>query len=291
MKLSAFLITGVFFLGACSQEKKGTPEKAKPSAAQGSPAAPSTPPTFFPSPTTGPVPARSPSPTPSPLPATSPVPTPAPAPAPAPSPAPAPVPAPAPAPAPAPVPVPVPVGNSESDGDPESVAVVATSLGMRNFEQINGMAALTQIEGNSTVNNRYTTLKSQLPSDNDIKSFSFSGQIAITVLAAEYCNTLITNTNNVYTAQRTAAVGNINFNSPPSLALNAAGRLDVAQKLISKFWGEGMKNLPDANTARMDIATLLGDLVAGETDNTTTTRKAVIGACTSVLASSPVSIL
>jgi hypothetical protein len=188
--------------------------------------------------------------------------------------------------------MPAPVPPGDGDGDPDTVAIVPTTAGVRNFEQVNAtMMAVTGVEGNSAVISRFNTLKSQLPTDNDIKAFSFSNQIAVTVLAAEYCNALVTNTNNVYTTQRTAAVGAINFGANPSVALNAAGKADVAQKLLAKFWGAGLAASPNAATTQASIVTLLGDLVAGETDNTTTTRKAVTGACTAVLSSSPILIL
>lgn len=181
---------------------------------------------------------------------------------------------------------------ADGDGDPDTVAVIPTTVGIRNFEQVNAtMMAVTGVEGNSTVISRYNNLKTQLPTDNDVKAFSFSNQIGITVLAAEYCNALITNTNNMYTTQRTAAVGMINFAAAPSVALTAAGKADVAQKLMAKFWGSGLMSNPNAAATQASIITLLGDLVAGETDNTTTTRKAVTGACTAVLASSPILLL
>jgi hypothetical protein len=186
--------------------------------------------------------------------------------------------------------MPMPAPPAEGDGDPESVAVIPTTLGTRNFEQVNGtMSAVTGIEGNTTVTSRYNTLKSQLPSDNDIKSFNFSGQIGITVLAAEYCNALVNNA--AYATQRAAALGTIDLNATPTVALNTAGRAAVAQALITKFWGTGLNSMPNLTNAQNSIVTLIGELVAGETNNAATTKKVVVGACTSVLASSPVTLL
>jgi spore germination protein YaaH len=172
---------------------------------------------------------------------------------------------------------------------PITMATVPTAVGSRNFEQMNKtMSVLTGIDGNSAVINRYNAIKSQLPGTNDIKSFSFSGQIATTVLAAEYCNTLITSA--TYAAQRMAAVGTVNITLPPSQALTTAVKMDVAQKLITKFWAVGTATIPDPATAQSDIVNLITTLVTGETDSAATTKKALVGACTSVLASSPVMI-
>jgi hypothetical protein len=182
--------------------------------------------------------------------------------------------------------------GGDVQGDPESIAAISTSVGVRNFEQVNAtMAALTGIVGNSQINTKYNNLKGQLPADNDIKSFSFSGQSAVTELAAEYCTVLITNANNTYTTQRTAAVGTINFAALPTVALGATGRADVALSLLTKFWGSGFVNQPNAAQSQTTISTLINDLVVGEPNTTATTRNAVIGACTSVLASAPVTTI
>ncbi len=175
-------------------------------------------------------------------------------------------------------------------GDPVTIAAVTTSVGIRNFDQINAaMAALTEIRGNATITKRFVSLQARLPNSNEIKSFSFSAQGAITELAAEYCTALINN--NTYTTQRTAAIGMINLGAAPSVALITAGKVDVANNLISKFWGSSAITLPANATSQTNIVNLITAVVAGETDNATTTKNAVIAACTTVLASSPVSTL
>lgn len=185
-------------------------------------------------------------------------------------------------------------GGSGGDvqGDPETIAAIPTSLGVRNFEQVNAtMSQLTGIVGNTQITNKYNSLKSMLPSDNDIKSFSFSGQSAVAELAAEYCTVLMTNPGNAYTTQRTEAVGTLNFAALPAAAYTTTGRADVASKLLTKFWGTGFVNLPNGATAQAAVSTLINDLVTGEAATTTTTRNVAIGACTSVLASAPVTTI
>jgi len=182
-------------------------------------------------------------------------------------------------------------GGGGTQGDPTTIAALPTSLGARNFDQINGtMESLTGVAGNSSVINRFNSLKAQLPSDNDIKSLSFSGQGAITVLAAEYCSALILNPGNMYASQLAGAIGGFNLNAPPSVAFAGNGPSMLAQSMILKFWGSGYASNPNAATAQQGVMKLLADLSSGQADTATTTKNAVIGACTSVLASAPVSI-
>lgn len=175
-------------------------------------------------------------------------------------------------------------------GDPTTVAALPTTLGIRSFEEVHfTMRALTGISGNTTINNRYNNLKSKLPVDNDIKSFSFSSQNAIAVLAAEYCNALVNNT--AYATQLQQAIGNFNTNTLPATAFQNGVGNTIAQNLLVKFWGANYSTLPNAATTQATIVTLLNDLIMGEPNTATTTRRALVGACTSVLSSSPVSSL
>ncbi|MGZ3711867.1 MAG: hypothetical protein ACXVBE_08925 [Bdellovibrionota bacterium] len=179
---------------------------------------------------------------------------------------------------------PAPTGT----GDPTTVAVIPTTLGGRNFDEINStMESVTGVTGNKNVISRFTLLKAQLPTDNDIKSFSFSAQGAVTVLAAEYCNALIGTT--TYPMQMAAALGNFNLNNPPTVAFAGTAPMMLAQSLIMKFWGSGYANNANLAASEAAVAKLLTDLSTGLTNNTTTTKNSVIGACTSVLASAPVS--
>jgi hypothetical protein len=179
--------------------------------------------------------------------------------------------------------------DSPPTGDPTSVAALPTTLGVRSFDEVDKtMAALTGISGNATITNRFNALKPKLPVDNDIKSFSFSTQNAISVLAAEYCTTLINN--NTYAMQRQAVIGNFDtVNSLPSVLMANANM--ISQNLLVKFWGTEYSTLPNSTASQSNVVTLMNDLIAGEPANSTTTRKAIIGACAAVLASSPVSSL
>jgi hypothetical protein len=108
------------------------------------------------------------------------------------------------------------------------------------------------------------------------------------VLAAEYCTALVTN--GAYAAQLMAATGNFNLAAVPTAAFNATTSANLASALMMKFWGSGYANNPNATAAQMSVVQLIASLTTGQANTTTTTRNAVIGACTSVLASAPTSI-
>jgi hypothetical protein len=176
-------------------------------------------------------------------------------------------------------------------GDPTTIAALPTALGVRNFDQVNAsMESVTGVMGNGNVIARFNLLKAQLPSTNDIKAFSFSGQGAVTVLAAEYCTALVTNTNNMYATQLAAAIGTFNMAAIPTVAFTTATSAALAQSLIIKFWGSGYASNANAMAAQQTVEQLITGLITGQANTTTTTRNAVIGACTSVLASAPTSI-
>jgi hypothetical protein len=181
--------------------------------------------------------------------------------------------------------------STGTTGDPTSIAAYPTTVGTRNFDQINAtMESVTGVMGNSTVISRFTALKGQLPSDNDVKSFSFSAQGAITVLAAEYCTALVTNSGGKYATQLMVATGNFNVGALPAVAFTATSSATLSRALIVKFWGSNYAASSNAATAQQGVIQLMMSLVTGQPNTTTTTKNAVIGACTSVLASAPVSV-
>ncbi|MGZ3650632.1 MAG: hypothetical protein ACXVB9_02075 [Bdellovibrionota bacterium] len=180
--------------------------------------------------------------------------------------------------------------STGTTGDPTTIAVIPTSLGARNFDQMNAtMESVTGVTGNATVISRFNSLKAQLPSSNDIKAFSFSSQGAITVLAAEYCTALITNSGGKYATQLASVIGNFNITAIPTVAFAGTAPTTLAQMMIVKFWGSGYASSKNAAPSAASVVQLMSDLTTGQANTATTTKNSVIGACTSVLASAPVS--
>lgn len=117
---------------------------------------------------------------------------------------------------------PMNAGNGEED--PE--------IGVKNYEQINmTMAELTGVSpADTNVARVYAEVEMQLPNDNSIKSFSSAHQVAITKLAAEYCNALVDNG-----TLRTAVWPSFNFSGTPTNVLNTAGKGTIIDRTILHF--------------------------------------------------------
>lgn len=117
---------------------------------------------------------------------------------------------------------PMNAGTGEEDPD----------VGIKNYEQINmTMAELTGVSpADTNVTRVYNEVEMQLPTDNSIKTFSSSHQVAITKLAAEYCNVLVDNG-----TLRAVVWPGFNFNGTPTNVLNAAGKTSIIDRTISHF--------------------------------------------------------
>ena len=185
-----------------------------------------------------------------------------------------------PAPAPQPVivaPPPAVVQNEEVD------------IGVKNFEQINAtMSVLTGVDQNSNViQNTYEELETQLPEENDIKSFLSANQVAITKLAAEYCNSLVDSGD-----LRTNVWPNLNFGQGPNQVLaNDNQRRIVVDQTLDSFWGSNVE-MNTRSQSQTEMMSLFNDLLAGENLNDrNTTRTVVKGICTAALSSAQVTLM
>ncbi len=196
-----------------------------------------------------------------------------------------------------------PIGGSSTSGStrspsgataqtPEQVLNQAqVEVGLKNFEQINyTFAELTGVPVTTgAINTTYTAVEATLPSENEVKILQSSNQVAITRLAAEYCNQLVnngafvTNRNTIFTAAL--------FTQVP----NNVDEVLLVNRITNAFWGEGIVNPVELDAARQELVALFGDIVVMEadaTENTTaTTNKAARGVCTAALSSAYVTIM
>jgi hypothetical protein len=176
---------------------------------------------------------------------------------------------------------------------PESIPLGLTSStafqpGVKTGEQLAAtMSALTGVaRTDNTVRTAFNDLRSQLPMSHDIASFQASHQIAITKLATEYCDRLFEND-----GLRAALLPGVTFTNPNTAFGNVTARTTTVDRMTEKFWGTGLKLLPDANAAREELIALFGDLMAGAPNTGTGARNVGKGLCTAVLAASPVTLL
>ena len=191
--------------------------------------------------------------------------------------------------------VPTPPKNEEQELNETQVTV-----GIKNHEQIlQTMASLTGIDPYLPVYSRvlavYTQVTLSLPTDNDVKVFSPTHQIAVTKLAAEFCDNLVEggfngNTRVLDTALRSAVWPTIEFGSAPSVALTPAKQKIAVSNVIDAFWLDMLEE-EELTMAKNDLTLLLNDLIQLETDNRNLTLKAMKGLCTATLSSAHVILL
>lgn len=187
---------------------------------------------------------------------------------------------------PPPAPTPPDIGNP-GDIPPEVIQAQEIDLGVKNFEQINEtMSVLTGVDPSTRdIENTFEELEVQLPGDNNIKSFLSANQVAITKLAAEYCDVLVDDG-----TLRAQVWPGLNFsNSPNQVLSNNAQKLGVIIQTLDKFWGMTTDNRATSET---EMLSLMNDLLAGENlGNRGTTATVMKGVCTAALASAEVTLM
>lgn len=182
--------------------------------------------------------------------------------------------------------------GTNTSSDPETTPTVTEELaevdvGIKNFDQINNtMSKLTGIPtSNTNVIAVYNDISIQLPTDNDVKNFLSTNQVAITKLATEYCDRLIE-----IGAYKATIWPAVNFSAAPNTTLTATNKPNVINQTISYFMGP----LADSEKATVasELSTLFDSLMNGESLTTNaTTKKVMKGLCTASLSSAYVTFL
>jgi|GEM_PF-1804477 len=119
-------------------------------------------------------------------------------------------------------------------------------VGVKNFDQINQtMSELTGVStGETNVARVFTEVEYQLPSDNNIKTFQPSHQVAITKLAAEYCHVLMENA-----TLRSRIWPNVNFSDTPVRVFSSTNKGSVIDTTLLHFLkGEEGDQVVNLNT-------------------------------------------
>lgn len=162
---------------------------------------------------------------------------------------------------------------------------IQVTTGIKNHEEIlHTMGTLTGIDpyANSAVLNKYREVEMSLPTDNDIKVYTTTQQVAVTKLAAEYCDQLTSNG-----TLRALIWPGLNFGQGANLAFS--NRVQFINQTIDAFWGPILTN-EELIMARNDLDALMTMLINNET-STGATMRTVNGVCTSVLSSAYVILL
>jgi len=159
----------------------------------------------------------------------------------------------------------------------------SSEIGLKTFDEINeSMSRMTGVATtNQAVFNTYTTVKQQLPTVETIQGFLSSHQMAVTQMAIQYCDALVSN------AQlRDQMFPGFDFSAPASTAFDHGGKSLVTGPLLSRFVGNNLASQPGDSAIETELSELMDRLTscgAGcEPDRTETVVKA---SCAAVLGS------
>lgn len=195
-----------------------------------------------------------------------------------------------------------PIGGSASSGSsrspssnppvqtPEQVINQAqVQIGLKNFEQIHyTFSELTEIPvTTAAVSNTYNAVEATLPTENEVKVLNSSHQVAITRLAAEYCNQLATN--NTFQARRDVIFGAGVLTQTPA----AVNRQNVIIRITDAFWGVGIIEASELADAREELLILYDEMIEMDVSPTqaSANAKAIRGVCTAALSSAYVTMM
>lgn len=163
------------------------------------------------------------------------------------------------------------------DQDPVSV------IGLKTFDEIN--ASMSRMTGvpttNPDVSDTFNTVKQQLPSVDDIQGFLSSQQMAITQMAIQYCDALVSSN-----TLREDFFPGFDFSASADTAFDDTGKGLITASLLQNFVGTDLSSQPDESAIEGELGSLMDNLTscgAGcPADRTETVVKA---SCAAVLGS------
>ncbi|MCJ8319394.1 MAG: LamG domain-containing protein [Colwellia sp.] len=156
-------------------------------------------------------------------------------------------------------------------------------LGLRNFAEINAsMSSLTGVKQNiQSVFTTYQLIQRQLPNLEDIETFISAQQMGITQLAIAYCNSAIEDN-----TLRNTWFPNVDFTKQPNIALDATGRSNLLNPLLSQLMPLDLSSQPNKTLVYNELDSLITRLSScGNNCDTDRTKAIAKASCTAVLAS------
>lgn len=189
-------------------------------------------------------------------------------------------------------------GGPAAAGTPTATSMptaLTATYGLKDFDQLaRSMAAVTglNVYTNTVLVKTLASVSSALPGSGDPHGFNGSQHIATVHLGADMCSQWVKTL--VASAGKAVAPG-VLLTDPPSKALTASNASAAADAMISALWsvptGMWFSSFPDRQLSHDTVTGLLASLVAGAPDSAATTQLAVTGACTALIASSPLTML
>ena len=159
----------------------------------------------------------------------------------------------------------------------------SSDIGLKTFDEINDtMASLTGVDKTQTdVYNTYVTVKQQLPTVETIEGFLSSHQMAITQMAIQYCDVLVSDI-----GLRTTFFPGFNFSESADTAFDATGRSQVIDPLLDRFVGENLGTQPADADIETELNSLIDNLTScGGSCDAGRTETIVKASCAAVLGS------
>lgn len=171
-----------------------------------------------------------------------------------------------------------------------------SDVGVNDFFQVNRkFSVVTGVSyTRPDVSNQWNQVKNSLPLNNHPSNWNANAVLSLSKLAARYCTELVDRpTENQIngTPARQIVFPGFNWDQAPNLAFTAATKSALVANGLNRFWGTGLARPADAETIYLE---LLNSLTTGLTQaqmNPGMTRNIVIGLCTAMLISTPVTTL
>lgn len=160
----------------------------------------------------------------------------------------------------------------------------SSDIGLKTFDEINeSMAGMTGIpKTQQDVSRTFTTVKQQLPTIENISGFLSSHQMAVTQMAIQYCNVLVSDGQ-----ARADFFPGFDFATPAETAFDHSGKSLITGPLLARFVGENLETQPVASDIQTELASLIDQLAlcGGSTCPADRTETIVKASCAAVLGS------
>lgn len=183
-----------------------------------------------------------------------------------------------------------------SPGGLEQAEAEAPSLGVKDADRIlYSMAAVTGVSPTANnIRNAFSNLSSQLPANSRLESLTDNQMVAVTKLAAEFCNELI-NSSAMRQVVWPSTVVDFNRAWNDSAAFpNINKRGAFIAITLETFWGADVQDPMSYEESYDVLIDLMSEMLDGSSMsaqapfNTTSTLNAGKAVCTTALASAPV---
>ncbi|WP_100639616.1 LamG domain-containing protein [Marinobacter salexigens] len=160
----------------------------------------------------------------------------------------------------------------------------SSDIGLKTFDEINeSMARMTGIPGTTpAIANTFNTVKQQLPTVENIKGFLSSHQMAITQVAIQYCDVLVSDAQ-----RRQDFFPGFDFSAPAATAFDHSGKSLITGPLLARFVGDNLSSQPSTATIQTEVGGLIDQLAlcGGDACPADRTETIVKASCAAVLGS------